>query len=76
MGTHSGSSELHEWIRVIIKGLEGVVQIKDDIVIHGKGKEHDEQLREFLARLWKHGLTLRVKKCKFRVAEVLWFRHI
>ena len=27
---------------VIIKGLEGVVQIKDDIVIHGKGKVHDE----------------------------------
>merc|ERR1712059_18355 len=38
MGTHSRSSELHERIRVIIKGLEGVVHIKDDIVIHGKGK--------------------------------------
>ena len=25
MGTHSGSSELHERIRVIIKGLDGVV---------------------------------------------------
>ena len=54
MGTHSGSSELHKQIRVIIKGLEGVVQIKDNIVIHGKGKMHDKRLKQFLARLEKH----------------------
>ena len=54
MGTHSGSSKLHERIRVIIKGLEGVVQIKDDIVIHGKGKEHNKRLKQFLVRLEKH----------------------
>ena len=45
-------------------------------MIHGKGKEHDKWLKEFLARLQEHGLVLRVKKCKFGVAEVLWFRHI
>ena len=76
MGTHSGSSELHKWIRVIIKGLERVVQIKDDIVIHRKGKAHDERLKLFLARLEKHGLTLRMEKCRLGVAEVLWFGHI
>ena len=76
MGTHSGSSELHERIRVIIKGLDGVVQIKDDIVIHRKGKEHDEWLKEFLARLQENRLTVRLEKCKFGVAEVLWFRHM
>ena len=42
MGTHLGSSKLHERIREIIKGLEGEVKIKDDIVIHRKGREHDE----------------------------------
>ena len=64
------------WIRLIIKGLEGVVQIKDDIVIHRKGKVHDERLKLFLARLEKHGLTLRREKCKLGVPEVLWFGHI
>ena len=57
MGTHSGSSELHKRITVIIKGLEGMVQIKEDIVIHGKGKTHDERLKQFLARLEKHTHT-------------------
>ena len=35
MGAHSGSSELQERVRIIVKGLEGVTQIKDDVVIHG-----------------------------------------
>ena len=43
MGTHSGSSELQERVRVILKGLEGVVQIKDDVVVHGTGQEHDKR---------------------------------
>ena len=38
MGAHSGSSELQERMRIIVEGLEGVTQIKDDVVIHGKGK--------------------------------------
>ena len=58
------------------KGLDGVVQIKHDIVIHGKGKEHDERHKKFLTRLQDHGLTLRIEKCKFGVAEILWFRHL
>ena len=76
MGTHSGSSELQERVRVIVKGLEGVAQIKDDVVIHGAGTEHDTRLRLFLARIQEHGLTLRREKCKFGVTEVLWFGHV
>ena len=76
MGTHSGSSELQERVRVIVKGLQGVAQIKDDVVIHGTGAEHDTRLRLFLARIQEHGLTLRKEKCKFGVTEVLWFGHV
>ena len=76
MGTHSGSSELQERVRVIVKGLQGVAQIKDDVVIHGPGAEHDTRLRLFLARIQEHGLTLRKEKCKFGVTEVLWFGHV
>ena len=29
-----------------------------------------------MTRLQEHRLTLRAEKCRFGVAEVLWFRHI
>ena len=38
MGVSSASSECHERIRRIVEGLEGIQQIKDDIVVHGKGR--------------------------------------
>ena len=45
MGTAPASSECHERIRIILEGLEGVIQIKDDLVVHGKGQEHDDRLK-------------------------------
>ena len=73
MGTAPASSECHERIRIILDGLEGVTQIKDDLVVHGKGKEHDARLEKVLARLVEYGLTLRKDKCRFGVQEVIWF---
>ena len=43
--------ELREKIREMIEGLEGVIQIEDDVMIHRKGKEHDDRLRKLRARL-------------------------
>ena len=73
MGTAPASSECHERIRTILEGLIGVTQIKDDLVVHGKGRQHDERLEKVLARLMEFGLTLRKDKCKFGVQEVTWF---
>ena len=42
MGTAPASSECHERIRIILEGLEGVTQIKDDLVVHGKGQVHND----------------------------------
>ena len=53
--THSGSSKHWGKIRGMIGDMEGVVQIKDNIVIHGKGKEHDEKLKELLDRVQNKG---------------------
>ena len=36
MGAAPASSECHERIRIILEGLPGVTQIKDDLVVHGK----------------------------------------
>jgi transposase InsO family protein len=73
MGVSSGSSECHEKLRVILEGLEGVIQIKDDIVVHGCGKEHDTRLEALLVRLEKFNITLRKEKCNFGQQEVKWF---
>ena len=58
MGVSSASAETHERIRRMLARLEGVAQIKDDIVVHGCGEEHDGRLKEVFKRLAKHGLTL------------------
>jgi transposase InsO family protein len=76
MGVSSGSSECHEKLRRILEGLEGVVQIKDDLVVHGKGEQHDRRLEALLARLAKYNITLRKEKCAFGQQEVKWFGNI
>ena len=76
MGTGPASSECHENIRKILDGLEGVQQIKDDLVVHGKGQQHDLRLEAVLKRLQEFNLTLRFEKCQFGVPEVTWFGNV
>merc|ERR1711888_546832 len=76
MGIHTALSECQEKLRRVLEGLEGVLQIQDDIVVHGKGAVHDERLRKVLGRLQEHGFTLREEKCKFGQEEILWFGHV
>ena len=75
-GASSSSSETHERIRRILHGLEGVVQIKDDIVVHGKGQEHDIRLEKVMQRLEEHGFTLNPTKCDLGKQSVEWFGMI
>ena len=76
MGTAPASSECHENIRKMLEGIEGVQQIKDDLVVHGHGKEHDVRLEKVLERLQEYGMTLRRGKCQFGVTEVKWFGQV
>ena len=59
----------------MLVGLEGVIQIKDDIVVHGQGQKHDENLRKVLKRLDDYGLRFRKEKCEFGQPEIVWFGH-
>ena len=46
-------------IQDVLRGCEGVINIADDLVIHGKGiEQHDERHFVVLNRLKKVGLTL------------------
>ena len=48
MGTPPASAECHSKLAQVLKGLKGTVQIKDDLVVHGVGKKHDERLEAVL----------------------------
>ena len=76
MGVSSDSSESHETMRKIVKGLDRVQQIKDDIVIHCVDQQHNVNLEKLLERLEENNVTLRRLKCLSGVPEVKWFRNI
>ena len=62
MGNNPSSSESHRRVKTVVTGCEGVIQIKDDIVVHGKDEVHDERLRIVLSKLKEAGLTLLGRK--------------
>ena len=76
MGAHTASSECQETIRRVLVGLDGCEQIQDDLVVHGKGEEHDRRLDAVLKRLREYNITLRREKCHFGQPEVLWFGNV
>ena len=76
MGASPASQEFHERLRQSITGLDGVVQIEDDLLIHGKTQEeHDTNLDALLDRLEQIGVTLRLEKCVWSVPKVIWFGY-
>ena len=60
----------------MIKDCPNSLNIKDDILIHGKGKEHDSQLLLVLKVLSDKSITLRSEKCSFGKPYVKWFGNI
>ena len=76
MGTPPASGECHNAMAFILQGLKGVVQIKDDIMVHGKCKEQDDNLQVLLKRLHEYGIRLRKEKCKLGKQAIIWFGHL
>lgn len=55
----------------ILSGCKGVVNYLDDILIVGRTKEeHDENLKEVLARLQDHNVEINTDKCALNRQEV------
>ena len=75
MGTSPASSEIQKKIRETVSHLPNVIHIKDDLIVHGKGKKHDEYLINLLTVLEKKGLTLRPDKCELGKTSIIWFGH-
>ena len=76
MGTSPASSEVQKRIRDIISKCKNAIHIKDDIMVHGVGENHDVHLRNVLKMLRKNGITARPDKCDLGKSEVKWFGNI
>ena len=76
IGTSPASSEIQKRIRNVINNCPNAVNIKDDIIVHGKGKSHDEHLKKVFHSLHDNGFTLRLQKCILGQAQVKWCGHI
>ena len=63
MRAHPASVECQSRMAEMLKGLEGVVQIKDDIVVNTKDEQHDDRLKAMQDRLVEFNITLRRDKC-------------
>ena len=75
-GVASAPEIYQQIIRDVLRGCEGVINIADDLVIHGNGAaQHDERLFIVLNRLKEVGLTLNGDKCEFRLPRLTFFCH-
>ena len=70
---NAAPEKFHHVIRQIIADVEGVVNIVDDLIVHGKTiSEHDQNLHQLLAKLEEKNLTLSGEKCTFRMSQVVF----
>jgi len=60
---------------VSCRGVRRSKADQDDVVVHGKGMEHD-RLEALFQRLQECNITLRKAKCKLGMSQVKWFGHI
>ena len=78
----SAPEEFQRRIDDLFCGLEGVVNIADDIIVVGRGKtlskathDHDRTVIELMDRLSLHGLRLNPDKIKFKTCTAPFMGH-
>ena len=76
-GTNASSELFQYTLATQLQGLEGVQNIADDIIVHGKSREeHDRNLKNCLKRLEERGLKLNPKNCDFLQNELYFFGQV
>jgi len=78
-GLQVGSSVLSSYLDKVFNDIKFkyVINFCDDIIIYSSSKsEHLEHVKEVIARLSKHKLTVNVDKAKFFCQEVSFLGHI
>ncbi|KAI8506116.1 hypothetical protein Bbelb_164690 [Branchiostoma belcheri] len=76
-GISSAPEKYQQLVKEVLRGCEGVANIADDVIIHGRGnREHDERLHHALDKIQQAGLTVNPEKCLFRVPKLTFFGHV
>ena len=58
----------------ILEGLEGVVSIANDIIVHGVPEEqHDKNMRSLMDHACVNGLVFNPEKCCLKTESVMFF---
>ena len=69
-GVNVAPEKYQHIISQVIADIERVVNIADDLIVHGKTVvEHDQSLHNLLARLEEKNLTLNGEKCTFGMGK-------
>lgn len=72
-GVNAAPENYQHVISQVIADIEGVVNIADDLIVHGKTVvEHDQSLHKLLARLEERNPTLNGEKCTFGMSKVVF----
>ena len=70
-GITSAPEHFQRRISSILQGLDGIVCLMDDILVHGRTQaEHDRRLKAVLEKLQASGITLNKEKCLFSQTRV------
>lgn len=74
----SSAPEMYQHvIQDVLQGCEGVNNISDDLIIHGRDEaEHRRRLEAVLKRLSERGLTLNKEKSKFYMSKLTFMGHV
>ena len=76
-GITSAPEHFQRRMQAILHGLEGVVCLMDDVLVHGSTQaEHDQRLEAVLKKLLESGLTLNEDKCVFSQPRVKFLGQI
>ena len=73
-GVCSAAELFQNYIQSALQGLDGVLNISDDILTFGRNEqEHNERLDACLQRLREKNLTLNKDKCRFKKSQVEFY---
>ena len=76
-GISSAPELFQKRMSITLEGLEGVICLMDDILVHGSNQqEHDKRLLATLERLRKCHITLNREKCEFSKTSIKFLGHV
>ena len=76
-GITSAPEHFQKRMSEILAGLEGVVCMVDDVLVHGRTQEeHDQRLAAAMERIAQAGVSLNAEKCDFSQSSVKFLGHI